>query len=75
MNTLEEIFEQSSLQTDYLRKYCDYVQKLISKIDIESVNRVVDCLLEAEKTIKPFILLVMEEVLPLLLILPRIWAR
>lgn len=52
MNTLEEIFEQSSLQTDYLKKYCDYVQKLISKIDIESVSGVVDCLLEARKNNK-----------------------
>lgn len=47
MNTLEEIFEQSSLQTDYLRRYCAYVQKLISKIDIVAVKRVVDCFLEA----------------------------
>ena len=52
MNTLEEIFEQSSLQTDYFRKYCDYVQKLISEIDIESVKRVVDCLLEARQNDK-----------------------
>ncbi len=52
MNTLEEIFEQSNLQTDYFRKYCDYVQKLLSEIDIESVKRVVDCLLEARENNK-----------------------
>ena len=52
MNTLEEIFEQSSLQVDYFRKYCDYVQKLISEIDIESVKRVVQCLLEARENNK-----------------------
>lgn len=49
MNTLEEIFKESSLQTDYFRKYCDYVQKLISEIDLESVKRVVDGLLEARE--------------------------
>ena len=47
MNTLEEIFEQSHLQADYFKKYCDYVRKLISEIDIESVKGVVDCFLEA----------------------------
>ena len=54
MNTLEEIFEESHLQADYLRKYCDYMQKLISEIDIESVEKVVDSFLEArnkDKTI------------------------
>ena len=54
MNTLEEIFKESHLQTDYFRKYCDYMQKLISEINIESVKRVVDGLLEArdkDKTI------------------------
>src|SRR3990167_3537674 len=52
MNTLEEIFAQSSLQTDYFRRYCDYVRKLISEIDIESVKRVVDCLLKARENNK-----------------------
>lgn len=52
MNTLEEIFEQSGMQTDYFRRYCDYVQKLISEIDIASVKRVVDCLLEARENNK-----------------------
>lgn len=54
MNTLEEIFKESSLQTDYFKKYGDYMQKLLSEIDIESVKRVVDSFLEArdkEKTI------------------------
>ena len=49
MNTLEEIFKESSLQTDYFRRYCDYLQKLISEIDIESVKRVVDGLLQARE--------------------------
>ena len=52
MNTLEEIYAQSSLQTDYFRRYCDYVQKLISEIDIASVKRVVDCMLEARENNK-----------------------
>lgn len=52
MNTLEEIFKESSLQADYFRKYGDYVQKLISEIDIGSVKRVVDCFLEARKNDK-----------------------
>src|SRR3989338_2136781 len=52
MNTLEEIFEGSSVQTDYYRKYFDYLQKLISAIDTESVQRVVDCLLEARRNDK-----------------------
>ena len=52
MNTLEEIFAQSSQQADYFRLYCDYVQKLISEIDIASVKRVVDCLLEARENNK-----------------------
>ena len=52
MSTLEEIFKESSLQADYFRRYCDYVQKLISEIDIESVKRVVDCLLEARENDK-----------------------
>jgi len=47
MNTLEEIYEQSSVETDYFRKYSDYVQKLLSEIDTESVKRVVECLLKA----------------------------
>ena len=38
MNTLEEIYAQSSAQTDYFRKYSDYVQKLLSEIDTESVK-------------------------------------
>jgi len=49
MNTLEEIYAQSSIQTDYFRKYSDYVQKLLSQIDTESVKRVVDCLLKARE--------------------------
>jgi D-sedoheptulose 7-phosphate isomerase len=52
MNTLEKIFEQSSVQTDYLRSYGGYVQKLISEIDIESVKRVIGSLLEARKNNK-----------------------
>lgn len=52
MNTLEEIFERSGLKTDYFRRYCDYVQKLISEIDVESVKRVVDCFLKARRTDK-----------------------
>jgi D-sedoheptulose 7-phosphate isomerase len=54
MNTIEEIYGQSSLQTDYFRKYCDYLRKLLLKIDVESVKRVVDCFLDAracDKTI------------------------
>ncbi len=47
MNTLEEIFRESSLQTDYFKRYCHYLQKLISEIDVESVKKVVDCFLEA----------------------------
>ncbi len=47
MNTLEEIYAQSSAQTDYFRKYSNYVQKLLSEIDTESVKRVVECLLKA----------------------------
>lgn len=49
MNTLEEIYAQSGLQIDYFRKYSDYVQKLLSEIDTESVKRVVDCLLKARE--------------------------
>lgn len=49
MNTLEEIFQESHLQTHYFRKYCDYVQKLISEIDTASVKGVVDSLLEARE--------------------------
>lgn len=52
MNTLEEIFARSSLKADYFRRYCDYVQQLISEIDIESVKRVVDCFMEARRTDK-----------------------
>lgn len=52
MNTLEEIFARSNLQADYFRRYCDYVQRLISGIDIESVQRVVVCLLEARENNK-----------------------
>lgn len=54
MNTLEEIFEQSGLDKDYFKRYCDYVRKLLSEIDVGSVKRVVDCFLEArdnDKTI------------------------
>jgi len=49
MNTLEEIYAQSNLQTDYFRKYSDYVQKLLAGIDTESVKKVVDCLLKARE--------------------------
>lgn len=52
MNTLEEIFERSSVQTDYYRQYCDYLQKLISEIDMGSVERVVDCFLAARRNDK-----------------------
>jgi len=52
MNTLEEIYAQSDLQTDYFRKYSGYVQKLLSQIDTESVKRVVDCLLKARENNK-----------------------
>ena len=52
MNTLEELYGQSKLQTEYFRKYCDYVRKLLSEIDTESVKKVVDCLLEARKNNK-----------------------
>lgn len=54
MNTLEEIFSENSLQTDYFKRYCQYVQQLISQIDVESVKKTVDCFLKArdnEKTI------------------------
>lgn len=49
MNTLEEIFKESSLQTDYFRKYSGYMRKLLSEIDTESVKGVVDSLLEARE--------------------------
>ncbi len=49
MNTLEELFEQSSLEAEYFRGYCDYVQKLISKIDVRSVKKVAECFLEARE--------------------------
>lgn len=52
MNTLEEIFAHSGVQTDYYRRYCEYLQKLISEIDIESVERAVDCFLEARRNDK-----------------------
>src|SRR3989338_374722 len=52
MNTLEEIFKESGLRADYFRRYGDYVQKLISEIDIESVKKTVDCFLEARKNDK-----------------------
>ncbi|MDO8675117.1 MAG: SIS domain-containing protein [Candidatus Omnitrophota bacterium] len=52
MNTLEEIFKESGLRADYFRKYGDYVQKLISEIDVESLKRAVDCFLEARKNDK-----------------------
>ena len=52
MNTLEEIFARSGLQADYFRRYCDYIQKLVSDIDIDSVKRVVDCFLKARCTDK-----------------------
>lgn len=52
MNTLEELYGESRLQTDYFRKYCDYVRKLISEVDTESVKKVVDCLLQARENNK-----------------------
>ena len=52
MNTLEEIFTQNSLQTEYFRKYCKYVQKLISEINVDSVKSVVNCFLEARRNDK-----------------------
>jgi len=33
MNTLEEIFSQSNVQTDYFKSYSGYLQKLLSEID------------------------------------------
>lgn len=47
MNTLDEIYQKSSLQTDYFRSYCEYLQKLLGEIDTESVKKVVDCFLDA----------------------------
>src|SRR3990167_5020208 len=52
MNTLEELYGESRLQTDYFKKYCDYVRKLISEVDIEAVKKVVDCLLKARENNK-----------------------
>jgi D-sedoheptulose 7-phosphate isomerase len=52
MNTLEEIFSQSNAQTDYFKSYCQYLQKLISQVDTESVKRVVDCFLQARQNNK-----------------------
>ncbi len=49
MNTLEEIYGQSDMQTDYFKNYCAYVQKLLAEIDVDAVKRVVDCLLEARE--------------------------
>ena len=49
MNTLEEIYAQSNLQADYFVKYSEYVQKLLSEIDTESVKKIVDCLLKARE--------------------------
>lgn len=49
MNTLEEIFSENSLQTEYFKQYCQYLQKLLSEIDVESVKRIVDCFLEARR--------------------------
>ncbi len=52
MNTLEEIYKESSLQANYFKKYGDYLQKLISEIDVESVQKVAECFLEARKNNK-----------------------
>lgn len=52
MNTLEEIFEENSLQTEYFKRYGQYVQKLISEIDVEALKRAVDCFLEARRNNK-----------------------
>lgn len=49
MDTLEEIFAQTNLKADYFRNYCEYVQRLIAKIDIASIQRVVECFLEARR--------------------------
>lgn len=49
MNTLEKIFEQSSVQTEYFKNYSDYVCKLIAQIDREAVKGVVECLLKARE--------------------------
>lgn len=54
MNTPEEIFQQSIPGTDYFRRYCDYLQRLVADINISAVQKVVDCFLKArraEKTI------------------------
>ena len=52
MNTLEEIFAENSLQTEYFKRYGQYVQKLLSEIDVASVKRIVDCFLEARRNDK-----------------------
>ena len=52
MNTLEEIFAENGLQTEYFKRYSQYVQKLLSEINIESVQRVVDYFLEARRNDK-----------------------
>jgi D-sedoheptulose 7-phosphate isomerase len=49
VNTVEECFEESGLQASYFRKYSDYVWKLISEIDVESIKRVADCFLQARE--------------------------
>ncbi|MBN1870816.1 MAG: SIS domain-containing protein [Candidatus Omnitrophica bacterium] len=49
MNILEEIFAQSNIRTDYFRSYCDYLKRLISQIDMESVERVVECFSKARQ--------------------------
>jgi len=52
MNTLEEIFEKSSLQTDYFKNYSQYLRRLISEIDFDSIKNVVDCFLKARESNK-----------------------
>ncbi len=49
MNTLEEIFAENTLQTEYFKRYCHYIQKLLSEIDTESVKTIVDCFLNARR--------------------------
>jgi len=52
VNTLEEIFAENSLQTEYFKRYCQYVQKLLSEIDVASIKKIVDCFLEARSNNK-----------------------
>ena len=54
MNTLEEIYGQSGLQTDYFKKYSEYLQKLLSEITrslfIVSISLFAQCLIRHYQT-------------------------